>query len=381
MKTIVVVLDGLYDEKINGKTPLQLAEKKGINLFMRNSKNYLVKTSYDNLPVGSIVANMGILGYNPKEHYSEGRAIYEVIAKKNISEINENDLIFRLNYVFFDEKNNLVDFTAGCIDDNDAKKLTDELNKKIFPEMEIIHGKSYRNSLIIRNTCLKCEDIMTFEPHMNKGKNINDLLVKLKRKVAKEKEVKKINDFILNCMNIKGFNESIVNGVSVWGQSYKKLLPKHPYIKKGIIITGSDFLVGLGKMMGLDTYTCDNFTGEIVTDLEGKFEITKRSMKKYDFVFLHINSLDEISHIINPTLKKIKIDCIDTKVIVPLYNYVKNKNVRVIILGDHYTSSISGKHLDNEVPVIVWQKDFLLNKKEFSEDLICKKINSYDLIK
>lgn len=396
---IFLLLDGIYDEKIkefNYRTPLEIANTTGIDEISKNSKYLMVRTSYEGFPVGSIVANLGLLGYDPRKYYPYGRSVYEILARKKFDEINENDLLMRLNYVRLDENKKMIDFTGGQINDKIALELTNYLNEKIDNDYEIVHGKSYRNSIIIKNTILKCEDIITFEPHMNRNEFIEKLLIKPNKELSSEKlkEIEKLNILILDSHNlitefmIKNYPDTKANSICLWGQSYKKQIPPiikiNGNIKKGVIINGSDFLEGIGQMAGLETYTEDSFTGEIDTNLEGKFLKTKEYIEKnYDFIFLHINALDEAAHILDPVLKKNLIEKIDKEIILPIYEIVKNKeNVNVVIMGDHYTSSISGKHLAYNVPALIWRKDNKINNIKFDENIkINKIIDAYELLR
>lgn len=396
---IVVLLDGVYDEKckyLGYKTPLQVADLAGMRKFEKNAKYFTVRTSYDSLPIGSIIANMGLLGYDPRVYHYAGRAIYEVLARKNLTDIKENDLIMRLNYVALDEKLNLVDFTGGQIRDDIAIELTKYLND-IYREKdyEIVHGKSYRNTIIIRDSALKYSDFISFEPHMNRNRSINELLLKPSQDLNYEKmdELVELNRAIVESKEIiedfmkDKYSDCKADSISLWGQSYIKAIPKlseiNAGIKRGIIISGSDFLVGIGKMGEIESYTQPSFTGEIDTDVKGKFLKAKTSIENgHDLVYLHINALDEAAHILDPVLKKELLEKIDKEVLVPLYKLVKDReDAFVVILGDHYTSSITGKHLATDIPALVYNKKFNANSIHFDENVSGEKVESYELLK
>ena len=67
MKTVVLLGDGMGDfpiEEFDNKTPLQIANIPTMRKISANSEVRLVNTVPENLPPGSDVANMAILGYD-----------------------------------------------------------------------------------------------------------------------------------------------------------------------------------------------------------------------------------------------------------------------------------------------------------------------------
>lgn len=68
MKTIIILGDGMSDypiETLNGKTPLQAANKPNIDRIAREGRMGLFETLPEGLPKGSEVANLSVLGYDP----------------------------------------------------------------------------------------------------------------------------------------------------------------------------------------------------------------------------------------------------------------------------------------------------------------------------
>jgi len=77
MKYAVVIIDGAADEPIASifhETPFEHAQINYIDELAKGGKTGLVRTMYPGLPLGSIVACLGIMGYNPGRYYPNGRA-------------------------------------------------------------------------------------------------------------------------------------------------------------------------------------------------------------------------------------------------------------------------------------------------------------------
>ena len=99
MKYIVVLYDGLADYPVpalGGKTPMELAKKPLLASLARNGEIGLVKTVAEGLKPGSDIANMSVLGYNPKDCYT-GRSPLEAVSIG--VDMLDTDIIFRTNLV------------------------------------------------------------------------------------------------------------------------------------------------------------------------------------------------------------------------------------------------------------------------------------------
>ena len=83
MKYIVILGDGMADYRqsfLNNKTPLELAVKPTIDELAKRGEVGLAKTVPDGMKPGSDVANLSVLGYNPKDCYT-GRSPLDFVLK------------------------------------------------------------------------------------------------------------------------------------------------------------------------------------------------------------------------------------------------------------------------------------------------------------
>ena len=79
MKYLVVLFDGMADypvPELGGKTPLEAADTPNIDRLAKTATVGLVKSVDDGMKPGSDVANLSILGYDPKKYYT-GRSPLE----------------------------------------------------------------------------------------------------------------------------------------------------------------------------------------------------------------------------------------------------------------------------------------------------------------
>ena len=99
MKYVLIVGDGMADHPqtaLNNQTPLQVATIPHMDELARKGMTGMTHTLIDGMPLGSDIANLAVLGYNPADHYS-GRSPLEA-ANMGI-ELGDKDVAFRCNFV------------------------------------------------------------------------------------------------------------------------------------------------------------------------------------------------------------------------------------------------------------------------------------------
>lgn len=391
-KYVIVLMDGAADlpiPELGNKTPLEAAQIPNIDYLAEHGKTGLMRTMYPGLPVCSIVANLGVLGYNPARYYPNGRATFEALAQ-NIF-LDKNDIAFRCNLVSL-QNDKLKDFTASHLPDKDARNLLSNL-KLPNSKLEIYPGQSYRNLLILRNVKLNAGEIEAPEPHMNIGKPIKEIL--LKGNTARGKKVSCfLNKFILDSISqIKELNKKFKTSadmIFLWSpSSAPKLFSFHrKFGIDGAVVSGLDFMRGIGIVARMENKKTPGATGESNTNLMAKLKDAQNHLIYNDLVYLHINAPDEESH--DKKIKgKIKIiERIDKEIVGPMLKFLNQKfpnRYRIAVLPDHYTLLKDGTHSDQLVPYLVYGEDIKKDRvQRFNEKDIGGKsrtiIKSYEFM-
>lgn len=378
-KYVIVVLDGAGDvhyDELDKKTPLEFADISHIDHLAKKGTTGIMKTMYNPLPIGSIVAMLGILGYNPLRYYPNGRSSFEALAHDIF--MNEGDIAFRLNLVSI-EDNKLKDFTANNISPFSAKRMINGFPQVLSTDIELYHGQGYRNFCIVRDANINPGDIISQEPHMNIGKNIYELLLKGKTKEAID-VVEQLNNITKDSIQL--FSNEIMKEIPTKATTFYFWSPSsEPHLTSfhkrfgidGAIIAGVDFLRGIGIAGRMEAKKVPEATGDVDTNLLKKLNYTINSLKHNDLVVLHINALDEISHRKQLSEKVKYLEKINREIILPLItrlelNYDK---FRVAVVVDHYTQCKDGKHTDDFVPFLICGDGVKPdNVKSFSESVI-----------
>ncbi len=398
-KIIFIVADGACDnplEEIKGKTPLEAAKKYNIDFLAKEGYSGLLQTSFDGLPVGSIVAHLGILGYDPLKYHPFGRASFEALAQ-NIT-LGQGDVAFRCNLISLSIDRKISDFTSSMILDKTASKIIENyknlIQDKYGNKVELYHGQSYRNILILRDFWISPDEIICCEPHNSINSNINDVLIKGKT-ARGVKAASFLNNLMLDSIDILKKINSEMNSKTdmlwLWSASVAPNVPSffEKHNMSGAVVCGSDFLEGIACAADMDFDYIPTATGYINTDYKKKLENALSKIKRNDFMLIHINAPDEESHHGNVYNKIKSIELIDKKIVGPILKYMKNfysdGSYTIVFLADHYTYTDLKVHGDEPVPFVVYNSGKEKDSVNFfgEKEIIAKSKNflkSYELM-
>ena len=154
MKYVVILCDGMADYPVpalGGKTPMMCANKPHIDALAQKGEVGLVRTVAAGLKPGSDVANMSVLGFDPKEYYT-GRSPLE--AASIGVDLKDTDVTLRTNLVTLSDEPNyeektMVDYCAGDISTAEAAEIMKDVEAHFGNEMfKFYAGVSYRHWLV-----------------------------------------------------------------------------------------------------------------------------------------------------------------------------------------------------------------------------------------
>jgi 2,3-bisphosphoglycerate-independent phosphoglycerate mutase len=363
MKYAILLGDGMSDRPIpelDNKTPLEVAKIPNINEIAKLGTIGLAKTIPRGMKAASDVANLAVLGYDPKIYYT-GRGPLEAA---NIGiDIAEDEVAFRCNLVTANN-DTLADYSAGHIIDKESTILLKFLNEKLGTDrIKFYHGKSYRHLTVIKTKSPQELDelikTVCVPPHDITGKNISkniprgrsaDFLIGLMQNARELLEKHEINKVRVD------LGENPANMIWLWGQGTNPNLPtfKGAFGMTGSIISAVDLVNGIGRLVGLDIVNVPGATGYYDTNYQGKGEYAVNALKNKDFVFVHVEAPDEAGH--NGDMReKIKaIENFDKYVVGAVWQYLKNtKDYRIMVLPDHATPVAVRTHVSDPVPFVM----------------------------
>jgi 2,3-bisphosphoglycerate-independent phosphoglycerate mutase len=368
MKYLVLVGDGMSDrplKELDGKTPLEACRIPNMNFVAREGTVGGATTIPSGFTPASDVANMALLGYDPKKYY-RGRGPLEA-ANMGV-ELKEGDVALRCNLVTIaDDK--MADYSAGHISNKEARILIEYIDERLGSDaIRFYPGVSYRHLAVINSaaTNLKEEDIIKTictPPHDILDKPIarylprgaasgfmTDLMLKSKEVLASH-EINKVRIDL---------GENPANMIWLWGQGSKPDMPSfyEKFKLEGSIISAVDLIKGLGRIIGLEPIEVPGATGYYDTDYQAKARYALDSLKEKDFVFVHVEAPDEAGHNGDLRAKLTAIENFDRLVVGTVLEHFKRtgEDFRVLVLPDHSTPISIRTHARDPIPFAMYGK-------------------------
>jgi len=389
MKYIILIGDGMADyplEDLNGRTPLEIAKIPNMNYIAEHGVVAKAITVPRGMSPASDVANLSILGYDPKKYYT-GRGPLEAA---NIGvQLGKDDVAFRCNLVTISE-GIMADYSAGHITTKEAEVLIKHLDGKLGSKWARFYpGVSYRHLLVIktnyltqgesRTAGLTPSDFMETDcipPHNITGEQISRNLPKGKAKETLLKLMDSSKALLeaheLNRVRID-LKENPANMIWLWGQGTMPNMPKFAdkFGVNGAVISAVDLVKGIGRIIGLESINVPGATGYYDTDYKAKADYAIKSLENGDFVYVHVEAPDEAGHNGDIRAKIAAIENFDKLVVGTILNEFKDKNVdfKILVMPDHATPISLKTHTLDAVPVAIYGKDIPSDEiKVFTEN-------------
>ncbi|MBO5900006.1 MAG: 2,3-bisphosphoglycerate-independent phosphoglycerate mutase, partial [Lentisphaeria bacterium] len=310
-KAIIFLADGMADDplmELGGKTPLEYANTPAMDSIAKRGASGTFLTLPDGLPTSSDVANMSVLGFEPEYNYP-GRGPIEAAAQG--IELDEDDIAWRCNLVYVSDDGFLRDYSAGHISPEDAAVLMADLETAFgSDEVTFYSGVSYRNLLVLHGK--------RFSPLVDyfKPDSSQDILLSELRLSAQTPEAQETVDFLIDLeeraakflanhpINLK--KKSPANRIWPWSPGRRPALPdfSQKYQQRtGAIISAVDVIRGLGMCSNMQVIEVPGATGFVDTNYDGKAQAAIKAIEEKDFVYLHLEAIDECSHLGDLKLK------------------------------------------------------------------------------
>lgn len=357
MKFLLLIPDGMADwrvEKIGRKTPLEVADKPNIDFIAKEGACGKAQTIPKGFEPGSDIANLTILGIDVTKYYT-GRGPIEAMANGIYAK-----LVYRCNLVKASDV--MLDYAGGRISDEEARKVIKHLNeKKKYDFIEFHPGRSYRNILAIKKDF---EIAKTFAPHDIQGKKISDHLPR------DGKLAELLIELIEWSKDVVVEVTEKVNMIWPWSGGKMPNFPKfrESYKLKGAMISEVDLLKGIAKGLEMEFIEIEGVTGYVDTNYKGIVRGTLKALNKFDFVAVHTEGIDEVSHEGDLEKKIEAIEIYDEELVGRILDKADLSELRILLIPDHPTPIELRTHVAESVPFAIYglEKDDVKTFSEFS---------------
>lgn len=348
--------------ELGGRTVLEAARTPMIDSLCLKGELFLNGTVPEGYPPGSDVANLSLLGYDPRLYYT-GRAPLEA-ASMGI-ELADDETAFRCNLVTLNMDGDtayLQDFAAGHISSEEGAALLGSVNEALVrAEIEgfvFKAGISYRNLLIVKGDH---PNFQTVPPH---DYIEQDVTVQWNRYMADagwKKMLSVVAEVFANHpVNIarKEAGKNPATMTWLWGEGKMPSAPPltEQFHISGTMVSAVDLLKGLGVIGGLAVAEVEGATGYIDTNYEGKVAAALEALKTEDFAFVHLEGPDEAGHQGSLADKTQAIEDFDSRVVAPIIEELRSRgeDFRVLVTMDHFTPIELRTHTAEPVPTLIY---------------------------
>ena len=361
MRYVIVLGDGMADlpcDRLGGKTPLEAAHKPNIDRAAKYGKMGMMRTVYEGMAPGSDVANLCVMGYNPKIYYS-GRSPLEA-ASIGVA-LTDTDITYRANLVTLSgesvyEEKTMLDYSAGEITTQEAAALIQTLKQELDSEtFQLFAGVSYRHLLIRKDR--KRAGRLT-PPHDISDRPVKDYLPEdsvILSIMKKSHEILKQHPVNLDRIK-RGLHPA--DSLWIWGEGVKPRLDsfEEKYHLTGSVISAVDLIKGIGVLTGLNVIEVPGATGTVHTNFDGKRDAAIKALQDgAQYLYIHLEAADESGHQGSAEDKVRSIELIDEKIYGPVLSCLKelNEPFRLLVLPDHPTPLKLKTHTADPIPFLL----------------------------
>ncbi len=379
MKYIVVLGDGMADEplaELDEMTPLEYADTPTMDRLAAKSEMGMVQTIPEGMAPGSDIANLAVLGYNPKEYYT-GRSSLEALSIG--VDMKDTDIAVRTNFVTLSrekgipyKERTILDHSAGEISTEEAAFFLDMIKKEFQDDnYQFYLGTSYRHLLIWN----KGEAVELTAPHDILGQKIGNYLPKDKKlSEMMEKSFLLLDDHPNNDKRER-YCSNRANSIWFWGAGTKPALSSFQEKTglKGAMISAVDLLKGIAIGAGMKVMEVEDATGDLHTNYRGKAQAAIDALLKenFDFAYVHLEAPDEMGHQGRIEHKVMSIEYLDRRIIRPIVEAMEEagEEFRILIMPDHPTPIRCRTHTSDPVPYLLYDS----TKEVKNSRLYCEK--------
>jgi 2,3-bisphosphoglycerate-independent phosphoglycerate mutase len=375
-KYIVLIGDGMGDyalPELGGKTPLQAADTPNMDRIA-SVRIGLVRTIPEKMEPGSDVANLSLLGYDPRVYHTR-RGPFEA-ASMGVK-LKADDVAFRMNLVTLERRSDreiiMISHSSGDIPGQEAGLLVKDLKKAIEGRyISVYQGVGYRHLLVWADGPAAA---LTIPPHDVLGQNMAPYLNHTADNPVPALIRRSWTILGQHSVNLSRRRDHLKEANSIWlwgqGKAPRLTLFREKYGVNGAIISAVDLIKGIGIYAGFSPIHVEGATGYLNTNYLGKAQAALRALEELDFVFLHVEAPDEAGHSGNWKEKIEAIENFDRKVVGPVLLGLRQfADYRVMVVSDHLTPIVKRTHTDEPTPFAWASKGEVENAAEgpgFSE--------------
>ena len=340
-KIILLVMDGLGDLPIDGKTPLMAANTPNLDSLAKESELGQTIPVLHGITPGSGPGHLSLFGYDPLK-YKIGRGILEALGIG--VEVGKDDMVARGNFATIKD-GIIIDRRAGRPPTEESAKVVQILKENIKEidgvKIEFYPGKEHR--FVVKFTAEWLSDQLTDADPQKEGKEME-----WAKPITPEAErtAKVVNELIKKIGEVLK-DQPKMNWALLRGFSKYPKLPQFPevYKLKAAAIATYPMYKGIAKLVGMEVLE----TGQTVED---EVKTLKENWENYDFFYLHVKKTDSYGED-GKFEEKVKVIEEVDRLIPEILSLEPDV---LVVTGDHSTPCLMKSHSWHPVPFMIRSK-------------------------
>ena len=355
-KLVLLVMDGIGDLPIDGKTPLMAANTPNLDALAKESElGQTIPVVYGVTP-GSGPGHLSLFGYDPIK-YQIGRGILEALGTG--VEVGEKDVVARGNFATIKD-GVVIDRRAGRPPTEESAKVVEILNENIKEidgvKVTFYPGKEHR--FVVKFTADGLSDAVSDADPQKEGKEM-EWAKALKPEAERMAEI--VNKLIKRIGEVLK-DQPKMNWALLRGFSKYPRLPQFSdvYKVKSAAIATYPMYKGIAKLVGMEVLDAG-------TTVDDEFETLKKHWNDFDFFYLHIKKTDSYGEDGNFEAKVKVIEEVDRNI----PKLLKLNPDVIVVTGDHSTPCLMKSHSWHPVPYMIRSKFVRKGASEKFDEFEC----------
>jgi 2,3-bisphosphoglycerate-independent phosphoglycerate mutase len=300
-KIVLLVLDGLGDLPVEGKTALEKARTPHLDRLASRAACGLTDPVFRGITPGSGPSHLALFGYDPLRHQL-GRGILEALGSG--VEVGRNDLVARGNYATLKD-GLIVDRRAGRIPTSENERICRHLNESLRPppgiRIALFPGKEHR--FVVKFSGEGLSDALTdADPQKDHKPPVAASALSAEAKTT----AAIVSHFIEDATRILS-DQPVANTVLLRGFSRFPAIPSMSelYKIKPAAVANYPMYKGLARLLGMEVLPVGSETEDLFDALEAGYN-------GHDFFYVHYKKTDAAGEDGNVPAKVKAIEEIDT---------------------------------------------------------------------
>ncbi|MBI1972144.1 MAG: 2,3-bisphosphoglycerate-independent phosphoglycerate mutase [Candidatus Aenigmarchaeota archaeon] len=353
-KTLLIICDGMPDsEDEDGNTPLSTAYHPGLDFLAKNGLVGRLDLKYEK-SADTDQGVLKILGCYDDSY--PGRGYIEALSTD--LEARKGDVCFRANFATLNGDGMLIDRRAGR-DETGLEELAKKLDGIEINNIRFSVRRAVGHRLVIVMRRLDGKPL-SWNIEGNDPKKTGVAVKQVAAKTrngritasALNKFLRRVNKILeehpVNKKRKIPANTVLIRNI---GHPTKTESFESRYNKKACVIGYHSTIEGVAKFLGMDFVKPSGATGQEDTDLHEKANAALETLQKYDFVLLHVNAFDMLSHDKKRDEKTAFIERFDQLVVRKILDNINLNKIVIAVTSDHYSNSLTKDYAHSTEPV------------------------------